>query len=124
MREIADRRVVALLHDKHPKKVRAATTIAIVLRRGKRIAYGFNRVKFGETTWHAEEVALKKAGRRALGASMYVIRIRKDGSYGMAMPCPKCQKLLEHMGIAKVKWSDDSWNECSPVEELAYPARL
>lgn len=77
------------------------------------MAVGYNRRKFpadGEFSWHAEASGLKKAGRRAMGASLYVIRVRKDGSYGNAEPCPNCKAFIERSGIVKVDWSKEEWN--------------
>lgn len=37
--------------------------------------------------------------------SLYVCRRRKDGSFGLALPCPICMKIIERSGIKKVIYS-------------------
>ena len=94
--------------EKHPKDVRKATVIGFIMDGDSLISVGYNRKRFsadGKFTWHCEEQALKKAGRRAKDKTLYVIRILKDGSIGMAMPCKSCQKLIEKYGIRKVYYS-------------------
>ena len=93
---------------KHPKNVRKATVLAFVLNGSKIISTGYNRKRFssnGKFTTHAEDSALSKAGRRAKGQTLYVIRLLKDGSIGMALPCKDCQKLIEKYEVKKVYYS-------------------
>jgi pyrimidine deaminase RibD-like protein len=96
---------------KHPENVKKATVIAFVVSRGSIVSVGFNRRRFsadGKFTYHAEENSLKKAGRRAKGAELYVIRIKKDGSRGLARPCNGCQDIINKSGISKVWFSLDA----------------
>lgn len=95
----------------HPEDVVKAKVVAIIYRRNKIIAYGFNRRSMSYTTvrhinqrrawWtiHAEDAALRKAGARAKGSEMLVVRIMKDGSFGNAAPCFTCQFLIGKAGI-------------------------
>jgi pyrimidine deaminase RibD-like protein len=103
------------LYKLHPKDVRKATVIAIIYKGKKVISVGFNRKvmsyhknEFGSYTevWtkHAEEDALKKAGSRAKGADLLVIRIMKDRSFGNAKPCYDCQIKLLRAGIPVQNW--------------------
>lgn len=93
---------------KHPKDIRKATMITFVTNGDSIIAVGYNRRKFpydGRFTYHSEEAALKIAGRRAKGSTVYVIRIKKNGSLGYAKPCDFCRKYIEKYGVAKVYYS-------------------
>jgi deoxycytidylate deaminase len=99
------------LRRKHPDNIKKSMHIAVIYKRGKIIAYGFNRVIMSKTelhhtnqlkaywTKHAEQDALKKAGRRSNGAEMLVVRVMKDGSLGFSKPCFNCQFLIERAGI-------------------------
>jgi cytidine deaminase len=53
---------------------------------------------------HAERRALKKTG---VGAILYVARVRKDGSVGMAMPCARCRASMRAMGVTRVYYTVD-----------------
>jgi deoxycytidylate deaminase len=102
----------------HPKEIRSALVIAFILRRGKVVEVGYNRKRFkGSDVWtfHAEEAALRKAGRRAKGAWLIVIRIKKDGTYGLAEPCPRCKVMIGRAGIARVMYSSEQWNQHGEV---------
>jgi deoxycytidylate deaminase len=99
---------------KHPKDIRKATMIAFIIRRGKVIAVGYNRKKFASVnrlSYHAEEQVLKKAGSRAFGASILIVRIRKNGMFGNAKPCEKCDMLIRRYRIpdSNVQWSKTEW---------------
>jgi len=92
--------------DDHPEDVKKAIHFAIILKRNKVISVGYNRLAFphgGKFTTHAEDAALKKAGKRARGAIMLVFRIRrKDRSIATAKPCYTCAFLMARAGIIHV----------------------
>ena len=48
---------------------------------------------------HAEWKLTKKLDA---GATVYVARVKKDGSLAMARPCPGCQRVLRSRKVAKV----------------------
>jgi hypothetical protein len=100
--------------ENHPRDVKKATVIAIVDGRDF-TEVGYNRRKFpvnGTFTFHAEEAALKKSGRRARGAYMLVVRVKKNGSYGLAKPCVKCESLAKKAGIVKIEYStENGWSK-------------
>lgn len=60
-------------------------------------------------TKHAEFDALLSASRGAVrdlrGLSIYVHRILKDGSAGLAKPCRYCQVMLSWAGINDIHYS-------------------
>lgn len=56
---------------------------------------------------HAEVDAINKATKilnknELAKATLVVLRIKKDGSYGMAKPCEGCQDCINHYNIKKV----------------------
>lgn len=51
---------------------------------------------------HAEARLIRKLD---VGSTVYVGRVRKDGSMGMAKPCASCARLLEKRGVKKVYYS-------------------
>ncbi len=59
---------------------------------------------------HAEIDCLLRAARMGFDswdrAELYVARAKKDGSPGLAKPCPVCQTLIEEFGVGKVYWTD------------------
>ena len=49
--------------------------------------------------------ALNKAGQRAKGADILVIRLKKDGSFGLAKPCFNCEFLINKAEINRRDWT-------------------
>lgn len=88
---------------------------AVLVKGGSVINVGFNQSsthrfarKFGRHyTRHAELNCILGIPRcKSTGATVYVVRIKKDGSYGMAKPCQCCEDMLKFVGVKKVYWSD------------------
>ena len=62
-------------------------------------------------TLHAEVACLIKAKDLNIDwgrASIFVYRIKKDGSPGMARPCKGCQALIKSMGIKNIYFSTEN----------------
>lgn len=85
---------------------------AVVVYRGKIVGRGYNSVNYvgGRTILngtHAEIDAINdtRAAHRK-GATMYVVRWRKQGDLGCARPCKTCEKVLRKLGIKTVWYSD------------------
>jgi pyrimidine deaminase RibD-like protein len=73
----------------------------IVMKGGAIIATGYNH-----GTVHAEIHALSRIWpNKRKGCKIYSIRIRKDGNFGMAKPCPPCEAYLIEHGIKKVYYT-------------------
>lgn len=53
----------------------------------------------------AERRLLAIIGEKAKGATMYVARYRKDGSFGLSKPCERCKKALNASDVKKVVYS-------------------
>jgi deoxycytidylate deaminase len=58
---------------------------------------------------HAESACIIRRGLdNCCDTTMYVLRIKKDGSLGTAKPCPVCEKLILDSGIKKCYYSLDN----------------
>lgn len=91
---------------------------AVLVKRDSVIGVGYNRPNHPSVVWdkkfthskyslHAERAAL--LGLRpydVAGATMYVLRVRRDGSFGMAKPCNRCANMLKNYDI-KVFYTTD-----------------
>lgn len=95
----------------------------LVLRRG--VVVGVNRLKTHplgirhpqqckcggpSACRHAEVDALAKAlsryGPKSIsGSEIYIARVSKRGSIGLARPCKPCQTLLDHYGVRSVHYT-------------------
>ena len=53
---------------------------------------------------HAEARLARKLDS---GAIVCVVRVRKSGAYGLALPCPRCMSLLIKRGVKRVYFSTD-----------------
>ncbi|MEV6333023.1 deaminase [Streptomyces sp. NPDC051909] len=61
-------------------------------------------IDFRHATFHAEEAALRRAGRTE-GAVVYVARVNRAGVPMLARPCPRCQLALAAAGITRVYYT-------------------
>jgi tRNA(Arg) A34 adenosine deaminase TadA len=64
---------------------------------------------------HAEKRILAKAG---FGATLYLVRVKRDNSWGLAKPCKHCQTLIKNKKVEKVVYSVDNNQYC-----IWYPLR-
>jgi hypothetical protein len=68
--------------------------------------------------------ALLDAGPAARGADLLVVRLRHDGTFGMALPCPWCWGYLVFCGVNHC-WYSDRAGELVNVEVTAqHPLHL
>jgi deoxycytidylate deaminase len=75
---------------------------AIVTIGGAIKSVGFNK---GEI--HAEFQALDKIWpNERKGARVYSFRLRKDGTWSTAKPCPKCEQYLRDNGVKIVYYTN------------------
>lgn len=86
---------------------------AIVVKSGRVVGTGFNKFKNSpdiipeelikvHCSRHAEEVAIKEAGKNSRGAILYVARVNKHGEDRNSRPCSVCSNLITSSGIKKV----------------------
>ena len=71
--------------------------------------YRFRQEQPGYPTLHAELGAILGINRTVTtGATLYVCRIGRRGSYRLSKPCPMCYTALKHVGVRKVVWTIDN----------------
>ena len=89
---------------------------ACIVRKRQLISVGFNKKKTHPLQWkfskcdeavylHAEIDAIINAREDIRGATMYVLRVMKDGKTGLAKPCEGCARAIKHYGIKRVYWT-------------------
>lgn len=103
---------------------------AVLIYKGKVMSVGWNSTKTNplqrelnrlrnfrdnveevKNTIHAEVACLIKARDLNIDwgrASIFVYRIKKDGSAGLARPCKGCMALIKSMGIKNVYYSTEN----------------
>lgn len=86
---------------------------AVVVKSGRVLGTGFNKSRNHPNVvmegrhridcgYHAEAVAIREAGQKARGATIFVARINRHGSDLLSKPCDNCQKLIEESGVKNV----------------------
>ncbi len=83
---------------------------AVLFKSGKPIAssHNFDHV-------HAEHAVINQAWRSDIaGTTLLVIRVRKDGTLGMAKPCYLCMARIIQAGVKRVIFS----NSCGELESI------
>ena len=91
--------------------------IGAVVFKGKRIfGSGHNGIRSSSLPmkhrhWveslHAEQAALLTLDWNKLqGCSMLVVRVSKTGVFGNCRPCPMCSKIINHVGIKNVFYTN------------------
>lgn len=86
---------------------------AIIVKSGRVVGMGFNKFKNHpdvipedlikvHCSRHAEEVAIKEAGKNSRGAILYVARVNRQGEDRNSKPCHICSELIASSGIKKV----------------------
>lgn len=95
---------------------------AVIANKHKILSSGCNELrgfnihsskKKWENSLHAEQAAILKLlkqnkQRELVGSVIYVSRIKKDGSMGLAKPCSFCDALIRAVGIKKVVYSTET----------------
>jgi deoxycytidylate deaminase len=77
---------------------------AVLIKGGNIISVGHNSGHL-----HGEHTCLNRAWRTDVsGSTVLVVRVRRNGTLGMAKPCPLCMQRLVQAGIKKVTYSTNS----------------
>lgn len=83
-----------------------------VIAKGKKVlGSGFNVLKthprspHAYKSIHAEFMAAANSGYEIEGATAYVFRQQKNGTWAMAKPCESCWKFLMECGVKEVVYS-------------------
>ena len=97
---------------------------AVLVKGGNVVNVAFNKSTFtsfgnrvrnnytcGHATVHAEIGAILGVPRsKTAGATIYVVRINRNGQYRMSKPCPMCEDVLKFVGVKKVVYTTDGNN--------------
>ncbi len=108
----------------HDSEFRRARVGACIVRGGRVLSVGCNRIgyssfhlhrRFPESI-HAEAQAIlellkRKRLNELANSTIYVSRIGKDGRTRRARPCINCLRLIESVGIRKVVYTVDNGTE-------------
>ena len=96
---------------------RASRHGAVLVKGGKVVGVGVNStrgvssVDATENSWrssyvHAEEVAIRAAGSRASGATLYVARVNRHGAPRLSEPCARCEGAISRSGVKRVVFTE------------------
>ena len=91
---------------------------AVLVRGGSVISIAYNKDKFssfgerfraqgvGPATHHAELSCVSGIDKsKTSGASIFVVRLNRNGELRLSKPCPMCHDVLKHAGVKKVYYS-------------------
>ena len=68
----------------------------------------FRKHDCGHATHHAELGCVLGIDRsKTNGATVYVVRINREGEFRLSKPCPMCHEVLKFCGIRKVVYTVD-----------------
>ena len=93
---------------------------AVIVRGGRILGVGSNRVRYYHQqrthphrhiqSLHAEIAAILDVRNpsQLKGSTMFVARIKKDGSLALAKPCAYCQRVINNFGIKRVVFTTDT----------------
>ena len=90
----------------HKCRHRQHRLVSFLFKGGNLISIGFN---FGVT--HAECTAINHAWRSKdslIGTTMFVVRVRRDGTMGLSKPCINCMARLNDTGVRRVVYTDNN----------------
>jgi deoxycytidylate deaminase len=107
------KRAIALAHtSKYPN--RTYRHAAVVMKNGNIISVGTNSYRNNpkvvdrkHCSFHAEIVALKKAGNKAKGSILFVARVGKNNRVALSKPCSSCSEYIKNAGVKKVYWTEE-----------------
>lgn len=96
---------------------------AVLAKRGVVLESGYNQLRHQSAvrtrhypgSLHAEVNVLSKmirSGRMSeiKGSELYIVRLKRDGSYGLAAPCHNCLRLILALKVRSVIYSNDDNN--------------
>lgn len=88
----------------------------VIVKGGAVLARSYNTYFNGQ---HAEKSAIGCQWASELkGATLVVVRLRKDRKFGLSKPCPECEKHIRNCGIKKVFYSTNDIN--NPIAQEVF----
>ena len=89
---------------------------AVIVRKGTVVGRGFNQLRHtskAKTAWpsvHAEVAAILSTSRRLLNKStIYVCRVKKDGTQGLSKPCDYCTSMIKYVSLKKIVFTTEDY---------------
>ena len=89
---------------------------AVIFKHNRILSSGKNQLRYSSrlkpefkdfpNVLHAEQDAIINAASNIRGASIFVIRTNQNGKISMARPCDMCYRLLQHVGIKYMYYTD------------------
>jgi len=88
--------------------VKGSTVLNVANNKNVHARFGkrFRKRDCGHATHHAELgciLGLDKS--KTSGATVYVVRVNKQGVYRLSKPCPMCHEILKFCGVRKVVYT-------------------
>ena len=94
---------VAVNSDSNIPQRRKAVLGVVGLRNDGTLVTSFNGPSpFPGESHHAEARVVRKLDR---GSEVWVARVKRDGSWGMAKPCPSCERRLRSSRVTRVVYT-------------------
>lgn len=79
---------------------------AVVIKNGKILSTGHNRIRARWPSVHAEIDALRSLSHKERrGSTVYVARISPQGEIRNSKPCLMCERCMRKWGVSNVVWS-------------------
>ena len=91
--------------------VRGGTVLNTSCNKNKYKAWAnrFRKKQRGHATVHAEIGAILGLDRSITeGATIYVVRVGRDGCLRNSKPCPMCEAAMQFVGVKKVVYSNEN----------------
>jgi len=90
---------------------------AVVVKNGNIVGIGFNKYRNNpdqvspehiktDCSYHAEFLALRQAGEKCKGATLYVARLNSDGLDRYSEPCNNCKQVINTAQIKRVVYTE------------------
>ena len=100
---------------------------AVIVRKGTVVGRGFNQLRHtskAKTEWpnslHSEVAAILDTSRRLLSKStIYIYRVKKDGTQGLAKPCDYCMSLIKFCSLKTIVYSTDEYYDILDVKDIS-----
>ena len=115
--QVKDGILKAAIREAKKSEHHQATIGAVIFKGNKIISKGFNALRhcskikpqFKEfyNSIHAEQRAILSVNGSIKGYDILVVRLKKDGSYGLAKPCDMCQGFIEFKKLRYVYYTTD-----------------
>ncbi len=139
IRWASSKKTLAYIHRARKEALKSDCSMsigAIIVKGGSIVSYGYNKVRnnisvFGNNnpddnylagaSIHAEMSALAQL-KETQGASIYIVRVAKDGTNKLAKPCIDCAQALHEAGITKIFVHSVNSADVLPKGELMFAA--